>query len=185
MHTVHNCHYIKSFHPPVKQYITIHHNTESIYPFTCICNSKVAMARAALCVILCAVYCILASFLLGVPRLKFPSFPVSIPPTLLPCSSPSLRCSLPPPLASSSPLALAPSMPMFLLHSFPSSTPSPFPTHTLPHIIASSLPLLLPPSHPPSFIAPSLPACFTPSNSMWTPVCVWQAALNCVAPSHA
>ena len=34
MHPVHNCHHIKSCHRPVKQYITMHHNTEYIYQFT-------------------------------------------------------------------------------------------------------------------------------------------------------
>ena len=51
MHPVHNCHHIKSCHPPVKQYIMTHHNTEFI-SYTCslffICNTKVSRPRAAL-----------------------------------------------------------------------------------------------------------------------------------------
>ena len=68
----------------------------------------------------------------------------------------------------------------------PSYTPAP----TLPHIIASSLPPvvppsstipLLPPSHPPSF-----PACLSPVVQFNVHrLCVWQAALYCVASSHA
>ena len=34
MHPVHNCHHIQSCHPPVKQYIMTHHNTEFIM-YTC------------------------------------------------------------------------------------------------------------------------------------------------------
>ena len=34
MHPVHNCHHIKSCHPPDKQYIKTHHNTEFII-YTC------------------------------------------------------------------------------------------------------------------------------------------------------
>ena len=50
MYPVHNCHHIKSCHPPDKQYIKTHHNTEFII-YTCslffICT-KVSRARAAL-----------------------------------------------------------------------------------------------------------------------------------------
>ena len=59
-HPVHNCHHIKSCHPPVKQYTTTHH-TPSLYSRTLffICDTEVSRARAALWVVLCAVYCIL------------------------------------------------------------------------------------------------------------------------------
>ena len=62
------------------------------------------MERTALRVVLCAIYCILASVLLRVPPLKFSSLPISLPPTLLslvPLLPPSSARFLPPPLASS------------------------------------------------------------------------------------
>ena len=144
MHQVYvilNCHHIKSFHPPVKQYTTTHHNTEFKY-YTCslffISNTKVS--RAALWVVLCSVWCILASVLIRIHPLKFP---------YLPRTSPLLRCTLPPPLASSLP-------------SFPRSVhASILPPLPLPPSLTLSIPHSVPPlapSHPPSFLALSLPA---------------------------
>ena len=77
-----------------------------------------AMAMAALCVVLCAVYCILASVLLRVPPLKFPFLPISIPPYLH-CSDPSLRCSLPPPFATppSYPRSVHAYVPSYIIYS--------------------------------------------------------------------
>ena len=102
---------------------------------------------------------LLASVLLRVPPLKFPCLPISLPPMLLPFSSPSLRCSLLPPLASSLPSFLR-SVHPFLTRSLPQpSLPSSTPAPTLPHIIASSR-HLVPPSLPPSlplYLPPSLP----------------------------
>ena len=73
-HPAHNCHHLKSCHPPVKQFITTHHNTEFIY--TCslffICNNKVSRART------------------DQSPPHGTSFEVSLPP--------SLPCSLAPPL---------------------------------------------------------------------------------------
>ena len=166
MHTVHNCHHITSFHPPVKQYITTHHNTDYTRLQFCICNINVAMARAALCVVLCGVYCIHTSVLLRVPPLKFTSLPIFIPPALLTCSSPSLRCSLPPPLA---PTPLFPSLrpsslvPYFTLLPLPRLPLPPSLTSWLPHSLPLIPPSLPPPPsrcslpHPPSILAPSLP----------------------------
>ena len=162
MHPVHNCHHMKSCHPPVKQYITTHHNTDLIYPF---CNTKVAMARAALCVVLCTVYHT------GQCPPQSTSLEVSFPPDLRSSHAPPLLLSLARLLPLSSARFLPPLFPSlrpclrsFLTHSLPqpalsSSTPAP----TLRHIIASSLPPLapslptlplLPPSNRPSFLAP-------------------------------
>ena len=117
------------------------------------------MARAVLCVVLCAVYCILVSVLLMVPPLKSPSLPISRLPTLLTCSSLSLRCSLPPPLAS-----FLPSLPL-----------PPFLTSSIPH----SLPLSLPPILHPSSLLPCLPPV------QCTPyVCLASCTLLCSA-NHA
>ena len=100
MHLVHNCHHIKSCHPPVKQYTMTHHNTEFKYytrsPFF-ICNTKVS--RAALLVVLSKLFCILASgrVLIRIHPSKFPTLLISLPPTLLPVPlPPSLLRSLPP-----------------------------------------------------------------------------------------
>ena len=129
----------------------------------------------------CFVRCILASVLLRVPPLKFPSLPSSQAPSLAP-----LPRSFAPSLLHLLPLSLAPSMPTFLPHSFTSSTLHPLPLPpTLPHIIASSLPPLLPPAPTlpllPPPILPSLPAAVQFNVHR---MCVWQAALYCVAPSH-
>ena len=102
------------------------------------------------------------------------------PPTLIHCSSPSLRCSLPPPIASS-----LPSFPRSV-HAYVPSAIVPFlkppslPPLPLPPSLSSSLPRspLLPLSHPPSFLGPSLPTCLRPSNSMYT-VCVF-GKLHCI-----
>ena len=105
---------------------------------------------------------LLASVLLRVPPLKFPCLPISLPPMLLPFSSPSLRCSLLPPLASSLPSFLR-SVHPFLTRSLPQpSLPSSTPAPTLPHIIASSR-HLVPPSLAPSPLPPSLPLHLHPS----------------------
>ena len=162
----------------------IHYDASQYRVYTClqfcICNTKVAMARAELCVVLCAVYW---------PVSSSGYIPWSFPPSLshfLPRSSlahlprsvaPSLVRSLPP-----SPLSLAPSMPTFLPHSLPSSTLPPF-LHSRSH----------PPAHhrflTPSLIYPPLASSFPSSilsrsfPSVWI-VCVF-GKLHCiVAPSH-
>ena len=134
----------------------------------------------------CVLFCALYTGQSPTP-LKFPYLPSSHAP---PCCSPSLRCSLrslPP-----SVLSLAPSMPTFLPHLFPSSIlPSSTPAPTRPHIIASSLPPsptlpLLPSSILPRSFSASLPACLPPVVQFNVHrMCGWQAALYCVAPSHA
>ena len=172
---------------------TIHYDA-SQYRYTrlqfVICNTKVAMPRATLCVVLCAIY------ILYIYTGQCPPHgtslevslrpPISLPLTLLPAPlprsvAPSLLRSFPP-----SPLSLAQSMPTFLPHSFPSSTLPPF-LHSrsnLPYIIDSSLPPLAPSlPHPPlapslpSFTA-SLPACLPPAVQFNVHLCVWQAALS-------
>ena len=149
---VYNCHHIKSCHSPVKQYITTHHNSR---------NTKVAMARAALCVVLCAHSCIL--FTVQCPP-QGTSLEVSLPP-YLPRSSlsplPPSSARFIPPLFPS----LHPCLRSFLTRSLPQpSLPSSTPAPNLPHIIASSCPLVAPspysplaPSLPPSCLAPSVP----------------------------
>ena len=130
------------------------------------------MARATLYVVLCAVYILYTS---QCPP-QDTSLVVSLFP-FLPCSTPSLRCSLPPPLAYSSLPSFLRSVhayvPFSLVESFPSSTLLPFlhsrshpPSHHSFLPPSPTLPLH-PPSHPPSLLAPSL-----------------QAAQYCVAPSH-
>ena len=148
------------------------------------------MARATLCVILSAVYCILASVLLRVPPLKFPSLPISLPPILLPCSSPSIRSSLPPPLVSSLP-------------SFPCSVHAYAHSSFVPYLNPASLPPLpLPPSltpslphsphspplphilHHPSSLLPCLHPCMSASRRpiQCTPyVCLASCAVLCSA----
>ena len=128
MHPVHNCHHIKSCHPPDKQYIKTHHNTEFII-YTCslflICNTKVSMRCGMVC-----------EYLLysGQCPPQDTSLEVS-----LPRSTPSPRF-LPPAVHASSRPFLARS-----LHQ-PSLPPSTLPSSTdalsLPSIIdiASSLP---------------------------------------------
>ena len=117
------------------------------------------------------------------------SLEVSLPPYLPsspapPCTSPSLRCTLPPPLASSLPSfthsvnscnsvpsSLVPLLNPPSLHSR-SHPPShhrfltPSPCSLPPPPSPSSLPSILPRSFP-----ASLPACLPPSNSMYT-MCV-------------
>ena len=155
------------------------------------------MARDALCVVLCAVYCILASDLLKVSALKFPS------PYLPSSHVPPLILSIAPVLTPSSarfpsPLSLAPSLPTFLPHSFPSST---LPLHSRSHPSShhrflTPSPCSFPPHPPvapslPSSILPrsfpaSLPACLTSAVQFHVHrMCVWQAALYFVAPNHA
>ena len=182
--SLYNFHHIKSCHPPVKQYITMHHDTR---------NTRVAMARAALCVVLCAHGCILYT---GQCPPQGTSLEVSLPPslpspTLLHLACPSLRCSLLPPLASSlpsflrsghacvpsslvpflnlpslPPLQLPPSLTSSLSHAIslllpPHSPLAPSLPPSLPRSLAPSLPPSLPPSIPPSLpptIPPSLPS---------------------------
>ena len=177
MYPGHNCHHIKSFNPPVKtiRRITIPSLNTIPSHYFFICNTKVSRARAALWVVLCTVYCILASVLLRVPPLKFPSLHINIPPhssldhppssvalSLLRLLTPSLL-SLASSMTSSVPSSLVPylnppSLPPLPLPSplspfLPASLPSPLPPHSLP-----------PSTHPP--LAPSL-------------VCgVWPAALG-------
>ena len=141
---------------------------------------------------------VLASALLRIPPLKFPSFAPLLPPFLVQ----SLLRSVPHSRRS----CLVPSLP----RSFPSSTlpPSTLPSSSdalcLPSIIASSLPPLalspsltplvlslphhpldpsLPPSlFPPSLPAPSLPAYLPPSTSMYTVyVCLARCTVLCSA----
>ena len=80
MHTVHNCHHIESFHPPVKQYTTTHRNTEFKY-YTCslffICNTKVSRARSPLLGVLCNAYWPVSSSV-------YTSLEVSLPSYLIP-----------------------------------------------------------------------------------------------------
>ena len=162
---------------------------QSLYTRLQFCISVIAKTQwQRPCFVLCAVYCILASVLLRVPPLKFPSLPISLPPTLplapLPHSvAPSLLRFLHPLFPS-----LRPCLRSFLTHSLPqpflpSYTPLP------PSLTASlhhSLPLLpLSPPSPGSFppflalsLPPSLPACLSPSNSMYT-LCVF-SMLNCI-----
>ena len=177
---VHNCHYIKSCHPPVKQYIMTHHNTEFII-YTCslffICNTK---GQRPHCEMVCEYT--------GQSPPHDTSLEVSLPP-LLPCSlAPSLHRLIPPTLASS------PSFPRvvhalfrpFLADSLhqPSLPQPTLPPLTLSSCLASSLPpspccLALPPSVlPRSFTAP--PACMSPAVQLDVHrvcVCVWRAAL--------
>ena len=133
---------------------------------------------AMLCVVLCAHGCILYTGQcppLGTPPLKFPSLPISIPPTLLPFSSPSLRCFLLPPLASP--------LPSFLrsVQAYVPSSLVPFlnllslPPLPLPPSLTSSLPQalsLLPPS-------PLSPRSLPPSPSL-TPICHPASLLPCL-----
>ena len=130
--------------------------------------------------------CILASFLLRVHPLKCTSLLISLPPTLLPFSSPSLRRSLLPPLASSLtsflrsvhdyvPSSLVPfiNLPSLPPHPLPPSTHHRFLTPSRcslplfsPCSLPPSLPLYLLPSLPPSlppFLPPSLPPFLPPS----------------------
>ena len=155
----------------------IHYDASQYSSLFFICNTK-----------------ILRNVLPRVPPLKFPGLPCSVLPSLLPCSSPLLGCSLPshhsllPPLASSLlsfPRAVYASFHLFLARSIIDhpSLPNPPSLHSrsLPvshhHFLSPSRPLL-PPSLPPSilprsFLAPRcLPVCLLPSNSIYT-VCVY------------
>ena len=103
MHPVHNCHHIKSCHPPVKQYIMMHHNTAFVI-YTCslffICNTKVSRPRATLWNDFLNFVNILYTGLCP-PRetpLKFSSLPCSPSPLL-----PRFLAQSLPPLASSLP----------------------------------------------------------------------------------
>ena len=131
-------------------------------------NTKVEMPRAALCVVLCAVYCILANISIRLPPLKFPSLAVSLPP-----NAPPLLLSLATLLPSSSARFPLPSLPRSVHAYVPSSLfpflyPPSLPPLPIPLSLTSSLRhslYLLPPSppapcflpHSPSFLPPSLP----------------------------
>ena len=126
----------------------------------------------------------LASALIRIPPLMFPSLPCSLPSSLNPSSARFL-----PPLFPLRRSCLGPSLPC----SYPSATlPSSTDTLSLPIIIASSLPPscylvptlpLLPPSLPSSILPRSFSArkdgaCLPPPNSMCT-VCVF-GKLHCI-----
>ena len=120
-------------------------------------NTKVAMARAALCVVLCAHCCILYT---GQCPPQDTSLEVYLPPYVTSSHAPPFLISFAPSLPPSStrfipqsPLSFAPSIPTFLPHSFPSSTYSPLPP-SLPPILH---PASLLPCHP-----PCLPVCQPP-----------------------
>ena len=143
--------------------------------------------RAALWVVLCTVYCILAIVLQGT------SLEVSLPPYLPSFDGPPLIAPLPPSVAPSlllslppSPLPLAPSMHSSVHSSLvPFLNPPTLPILPLPHSLASLLPRsipllppsttlpLLPPSHPPSLVVPSRRTQFNVHR-----VCGWQAVLS-------
>ena len=190
MHPVNNYHHTKSCHPTVKQYITTHHNKKFI---PVIPKSQRLRPRCVYGYILYTGQCPRQDTSLDV------SLPLYLlPPTLLPFSTPSLRCSLLPPLASSLPSflrsvhAYVPSSLVPFLN-IPSLPPLPLPpshTSSLPH----ALPLLPPsplshcsltPSHPPSCIAPSVPpplASLPASSGVVFGQLHW---VYCVAPSQA
>ena len=150
------------------------------------------------CVLFCAltaVYCILASVLLRVPPLEFTSLPISLPPTLLPFSAPSL-----PPSSARFILHLFPSLRPCLhsFHSFPSSTFPPFlhsrshpPSHHsflapsrcfLPLLSPCSLP---PPSDSPSCLAPSVPPSLPVSGLLERePLRFFSYNIDLLQPSH-
>ena len=173
MHPVRNCHYIKSCHPPVKQYITTHHNIEFIIPvYNFVFVIPKSEWQGPRCVLFCSLYTVYW------PVSSSGYLPWIFPPSLspfLPRSSlapiprsvaPSLLRSLP-----SSPLSLAPSMPTYLPHSSPSSTIPPFlhsrshtPSH---HRFLTPSPCSLPPHPPviqPSVLLPCLPPCLPASR---------------------
>ena len=152
------------------------------------------MARASSCVAF-ALYTLCPSQ--GTTPLKFPSLHISLLPGMLllllslaPLLSPSSARFLPPIFPS-----LRPCLRSFLTRSLPQpSLPPSTPVPTLPHTIASSLPRfpcsssphrpLAPSSHPRS-VLPCLHACLPPADQFNVHrMCVWQAALYCVAPSH-
>ena len=155
--SLYNFHHIKSCHPPVKQYITTHHNTR---------YTKVAMARAAFCVVLCAHGCIMYT---GQCHHQGTSLEVSLPLSpYLPRSS--LSPFLPPPPLTSSLPSFIRSVHPFLTRSLPQPSfrpPLQLPpslTSSLPHAISLSslltLPSLLPILHPASLL-PCLPPCLS------------------------
>ena len=141
-------------------------------------------------VVLCTVYCILASVLQGT------SLEVSLPPYLPSSDGPSSIAHLPPSVAPSllSSLPPSPLPPAQYMHSSVHSSLVPFlnlttlPIFPLPHSLASLLPRsipllphsttlpLFPPSHHPSFVAPSVPPRRTQFNVHR--VCGWQAVLS-------
>ena len=155
MHPVHNCHHIKSCHPPDKQYIKTHNNTEFII-YTCslflIFNTKVSRARAALWDGLW-IYCILASSLLGIPPVKFAVLP-----------SPALP-ALPSPPIPATPLP---------------SPPAPaLPSPPAPALLSRPLPSHPPPLPSPLLPLPSPPLCQPAAvklNAHSVCVCVWLAS---------
>ena len=204
IHTWRNCHHIRSFHPPVKQYITTLHNrayiVEILYRLT-IFNLWYQSLKGKGHVVCSFVhYSILVSVLQGT------SVEVSVPPYLPSCDGPPLIAPLPLSVAPSllrslppSPLPLATYMHSSVPSSLvPSLNPPSLPIRPLPPSLASllhhSIPLL-PPSPPsPSSLPPTLhpssllPFLSTAPNSMYT-VCVvgklyWVGPF-CLAPSDA
>ena len=191
MHPVHNCHHIISCHPPVKQYIMTHYNTEFKYPFHhllfVIYQSLKGKGHVVGCFVRCILYtdqCLAHGTSLEV------SLPALFRSSLLPSLPRSTLAPLPPSLASSFP-SLPRSAPASFCPFFASSLPPPSlpqptippfldPAHSLPHIFASSLltlPSTLPlltPSHPPSFLVPSLPLL------SWLPSAVQLMYIVCV-----
>ena len=143
IHPRHNCHHIKSCHPPDKQYTQFIIYTCSLF---FICNNKVPMARAH-CGIGCE-YTVYSGYL-----------PWSFI-SLLPCSILSSRNPSParflPPAAHASPRSF-----LACSHHQPSLPQPSLPPLTLRACVASLLPLSLPPSLPPSPC--SLPPSFPPS----------------------
>ena len=133
MHPFHNCHHIKSCHPPEKQYTVI-----PVHYFSFVITKY--KWQGPRCGMVCEY--ILASALLRIPPLKFP--------TLLPCSLPS---SLNPPSARFLPPAVHASSCPFLAHSL--HQPS-LPPLTLSACLASSLPPSLPLLSP-FHLSPSIP----------------------------
>ena len=97
-----------------------------------------------------------------------PYIHISLPPTLLPFSSPSIHCSLLPPLASSLLSFPRPAMHAFLPHSLSSSTFPPF-IHSRSH----------PPSHH-LFITPS--RCSPLSTCSLPPILHPVSLLPCLPP---
>ena len=162
-------------------------------------NTKVAMARAALCVVLCARGCILYT---GQCPPQGTSLEVSLPPYLPSSHAPPFLLSLAPLFPPSSARflprlcpSLRPCLRSFLTRSLHQpSLPSSIPAPTLSHIIACSRPPvapslptlpLLPPSLPSSILPrsfrASLPACLPASAVQFNVHRVWCLA-SCTEP---
>ena len=179
MHPVHNCHHIKSCHPPVKQcnVITTHHNTEfTIYytrsPFLVVIPTS--QGQGPHCGLFCALYTVYrpvssSGYLpWNFPPSLAPLFPPSLPPSSLAPSIAHLPRSVPPLSSSLHPyvvLSLPRSFPFRQPPCLPSSTPARSFRHINPSLplFPPTLPLL-PLAHPPSFLAPSLPPPCLPAS---------------------